>query len=298
MRDMMAIAARAAADPGATILLLGETGVGKGWLARRIHLQSPRRERAYVELNCASMTKELVESELFGHLRGAFTGAESNKRGLVEEADGGTLFLDEIAELPLEVQARLLTFLDTQQYRPLGSIAMNRVDVRIIAATNADLEEAVRAKTFRADLYHRLAVLPIAIPPLRERLEDLPALATSLLRDLSECRNAPVEVTPAALDSLAAYDWPGNVRELRNVLERAMVLSRGVIDSFERFLPRSEVRQRRSLRLDDVMRAHVLEVLRSVDGNRTIAARRLGIGRSTLKRKLREYRESAEAAQR
>jgi transcriptional regulator with PAS, ATPase and Fis domain len=297
MRDTMAIAGRAAADPDASILLLGETGVGKGWLARRIHLESPRRERAYVELNCASMTKELVESELFGHVRGAFTGAESSKPGLVEEADGGTLFLDEIAELPLDVQARLLTFLDTEQYRPLGSVATRTVDVRIIAATNADLEEAVRSRTFRADLYHRLAVLPIAIPPLRERLEDLPALAASMLRELCECRSAPVEVTPAALASLARYDWPGNVRELRNVLERALVLSHGVIDSFERFLPRTETQARRSLRLDDVMRAHVLEVLRSVDGNRTIAARRLGIGRSTLKRKLREYRESAETAQ-
>jgi transcriptional regulator with PAS, ATPase and Fis domain len=293
MCETLVIAARAAADREASILLLGETGVGKGWLARRIHLQSPRRAGPYFELNCASMTRELVESELFGHARGAFTGAEADKRGLVEEADGGTLFLDEIAELPLEVQAHLLTFLDTRRFRPVGGLTTKSVDVRVVAATNCDLEEAIRARRFRPDLFHRLSVCPIAIPSLRQRTEDLPQLAVSLLRELTARRGLSISVDPSAFESLAGYDWPGNVRELRNVLERAIILSNGVIDSFERYLP-ARVEKSCSVRLEDVMRAHVLGVLDGSGGNRTIAARRLGIGRSTLKRKLREYGLSPE----
>jgi PAS domain S-box-containing protein len=293
MRQALAAAELVARDPVATVLLLGETGVGKGWLARRIHAQSPRSGNPFFEVNCASLSAQLVESELFGHERGAFTGATSQKRGLVEVCEGGTLFLDEIGELPLPVQAQLLTFLDTREFRRVGGTRTLHADVRILAATNVDLKKAADRGAFRRDLYYRLSVVPIEVPPLRERREEIPQLARSLADDLS--KRASAGRRPAlnrrVVGALAKYDWPGNVRELRNALERAMILARGGAIDLEHLPPelRGAVPGGSSERLDDVERNHILRVLEAAQGNRTRAAEILGIGRSTLKRKLVEY---------
>jgi PAS domain S-box-containing protein len=293
MQQALAAADLVARDPIATVLLLGETGVGKGWLARRIHARSPRADRPFFELNCASLSPQLVESELFGHERGAFTGATSQKRGIVEAAEGGTLFLDEIGELPPGVQAQLLTFLDARTYRRVGGTRMLTADVRLLAATNVELKRSAERGTFRRDLYYRLSVVPIEVPPLRERREEIPSLARSLATDLATHVSGRRRSTLSkqVIAALQRYDWPGNVRELRNVLERAIILSRGGAIEVEHLAP--ELRDPRpggtSEKLEDVERAHILRVLEAAQGNRTHAADILGISRSTLKRKLAEY---------
>jgi PAS domain S-box-containing protein len=280
-----------AEDSVATVLILGETGVGKSWVARRIHARSPRADRPFLEVNCASLGAELVESELFGHERGAFTGAVSQKRGIVEAADGGTLFLDEVGELPLPVQAQLLTFLDSKSFRRVGGMRTLTADVRLVAATNKELEAAVADGEFRADLFYRLSVFPLEVPPLRERKDDIPELARTLLSELAARQGRPVEIEPTALDLLLRYPWPGNVRELRNALERAVILSRGRPIRPEHLpLAPAATSRARSKILDDVEREHILGVLEEVAGNRTRAAEVLGISRSTLKRKLAELR--------
>src|SRR5262245_50239198 len=292
-KQALAAAELVARDPVATVLLLGETGVGKGWLARRIHAQSPRAGKPFFEVNCASLSTQLVESELFGHERGAFTGATSQKRGLVEVAEGGTLFLDEIGELPLAVQAQLLTFLDSREFRRVGGTRTLTADVRLLAATNVDLKKAGDRGTFRRDLYYRLSVVPIEVPPLRERREEIPQLARLLAEDLS--KRISVGRRPGlnrrVLAALQKYDWPGNVRELRNALERAMILARGGAIDLEHLPPelRGAVPGGSSERLEDVERNHILRVLEAANGNRTHAADILGISRSTLKRKLIDY---------
>jgi two-component system response regulator HydG len=290
-----------AQDPVATVLLLGETGVGKSWLAQRIHARSPRAAAPFLEINCATLAPALLESELFGHERGAFTGAQAQKRGLVEAADGGTLFLDEVGELPMSVQAQLLTFLDQRSFRRLGATRSLRADVRIIAATNVDLVKAVSRGAFRADLYYRLSVFPVRVPPLRERREELPGLTASMLADLvrrADRREASLD--PGVARALAQYGWPGNLRELRNALERALILSRGGPIRLEH-LPPEVVGGRPApgtalpQRLDDLERVHIQSVLEQVRGNRTLASEILGISRSTLKRKLAELRMEGEA---
>ena len=294
IRATLAAADLVAADPIASVLILGETGVGKSWMARRIHGRSPRASRPLFELNCASLSRELMESELFGHERGAFTGATVQKRGIVEVADGGTLFLDEVGELPPEVQAQLLTFLDSGRFRRVGGSRVLSTSVRLITATNVDLESAVRKGAFRRDLYYRLRVVPIVVPPLRERRDEIAGLAQQLLEDLvSYGGRSATEITPEAFDVLEAYGWPGNVRELRNALERALILSRGGAIRpehlpLEPFPTTGAHPVAASLRLADVERAHILRVLELLKGNRTHAAERLGISRSTLKKKLAE----------
>jgi PAS domain S-box-containing protein len=294
MREALRCADLVAANGQATVLLLGETGVGKTWMARRIHDASPLRDGPFFEVNCAGLSGDLVESELFGHERGAFTGASAHKRGLVELAEGGTLFLDEVGELPLGVQAHLLTFLDTGFYRHVGGTRPIRADVRIIAATNVDLADAVERGRFRRDLYYRLAVVPIVVPPLRERRSDISAMARDILVELGRRtgHRSPV-LTAAASAQLAAHDWPGNIRELRNALERALILARGApVDVVHLSLEPGDAKSA-TAPLDDVERREILRALETTNGNRTHAAARLGISRSTLKRKLAAMRELA-----
>ena len=245
----------------------------------------------FFEINCATLAPQLVESELFGHERGAFTGALAQKRGLVETAEGGTLFLDEVGELTLPVQAQLLTFIDTRAFRRVGGNRALTADVRLLAATNVDLRAAVEEGRFRRDLYYRLSVVPLVIPPLRERAQEIPLLVKRLLTQIGRS----VDVTAAALDALAAYHWPGNIRELRNELERALILGRGTPIDVTNLS--AEVRAPRPTRpapaaiatatpLNKLQHEYIAQVLEEVGGNRTRAAQRLGISRSTLKRKL------------
>ncbi len=217
-----------AAEFKATVLLIGESGTGKEVLARTIHTQSPRRHESFVAVNCGAIPENLLESELFGHVRGAFTGADRARRGLVQEADNGSLFLDEIGELPFNLQVKLLRMLQEEEVRPLGDSKAHRVDVRIIAATSRDLEAEVRAGRFRDDLYYRLNVIRIDLPPLRERKQDIPLLADCFLAHFARSLGKSVRhISNAALQQFIAYSWPGNVRELQNAIERAVILCDG-----------------------------------------------------------------------
>ena len=212
----------------ANVLITGESGTGKELIAREIHNRSARKQRTLIKVNCASIPKELYESEFFGHIKGAFTGAIKDRAGRFEMADGGTLFLDEIGEIPLDLQSKLLRVLQEGTYEKVGDDKTRRVDVRIIVATNRNLKEEVQAGRFRQDLFYRLNVFPIEAPPLRERMEDLPALATHFLKSAAKKLNVPESrITQANLNDLQAYDWPGNIRELQNVMERATILSKG-----------------------------------------------------------------------
>ena len=309
----------AAAAPDTAVLLLGETGVGKTVLARRIHSLSPRQKGPFLAVNCSALEANLAESELFGHERGAFTGAMTQKRGLVEAAHGGTLFLDEIGELPLAVQAKLLTFLDTHAYRRLGAIRDLHADVRILAATNAHLTRAVEQGLFRQDLYYRLGVLPIRIPPLRERVADLPDIIQTMLENHPKRGHRVPRVSPAALFAMQSYTWPGNLRELRNALERSLLLSGNeLIDvanlpeeiqyASSKPVPRppnpyetpspidpppDTIPSASPEALAQIADQHILEILSAMGGHRGKTAQKLGISRSTLTRKLNRLGVSA-----
>jgi PAS domain S-box-containing protein len=305
MQDAVRNADLVAEDANATVLILGETGVGKSWLARRIHRKSPRAGAPFFEINCAGLAGQLVESELFGHERGAFTGATFQKRGLVETAEGGTLFLDEVGDLSLSAQAQLLTFIDTRTFRRVGGNRALTANVRLIAATNADLKLAVDRAQFRRDLFYRLSVVPIFVPPLRERPEEVADMAASILLDLSSrAGKASAPLAPEVLGALERYAWPGNIRELRNTLERALILSKSAAIRLEH-LP-AEVRNvpprvrglARRASLDTMEREHIMSVLAEAKGNRTRAADVLGISRSTLKRKLAEMRRAGGLSER
>ena len=296
-----------AVDSAITVQLRGETGVGKEIVARAIHSHGPREEQPWIALDCGAMPASLIESELFGFSRGAFTGAQQDKAGLFEAASGGTLFLDEIDSMSLDQQAKLLRVLQEGELRRLGETRTRRVDIRIISATNRDLEEEVRQSRFREDLYYRLNVFPIEIPPLRERREDVPALAKSLLQRAATRNEIPVKpIEAAALDTLSAYDWPGNVRELENELERATALSgtgspikrkhlsdrvlmsgAGGATSGESLPAGVQVDLQTARR--DFERQFVAAVLDRCDGNATHAAQELGISRQMLQRKIRDY---------
>jgi DNA-binding NtrC family response regulator len=218
---------RLASETRSTVLILGETGTGKGMIARSIHEQSRERDKLYQVIDCTTVPESMVESELFGHVRGAFTGAVLDKPGLIELANGGTAFFDEIGELPLPMQAKLLRVLEDSEIRPVGGTRTKRVNLRVIAATNQDLEEKVRSGKFRQDLYYRLAAVEIKVPPLRERPEDIPILARHLLQRLeSEMRRRGCRFDSSAMSELVAYRWPGNVREMRNIIERAVMLAK------------------------------------------------------------------------
>ena len=286
------------------MLIQGETGTGKGILAAWLHRHGPRAEEAFVDLNCATLSKELLESELFGHEKGAFTGAVAAKPGLLEVAHRGTLFLDELGDMDPAVQPKLLKVLEEKRYRRLGEVRDRQVDVRLIAATHQDLAALVGSRTFRQDLFYRIAAIPLVVPPLRERAEDIPLLARDLLdRIAADLGRGRLDIAPAALAALGAYSWPGNIRELRNVLERAVLLCRDrTIDVGDlRFLhagaaaaapppvpaaPAAELHDT-SMTLEEVERRHIVAVLEEEDGRVEAAARRLGVPRSSLYKRLR-----------
>jgi formate hydrogenlyase transcriptional activator len=286
------------APTGATVLIEGETGTGKELIARAIHMESERRHRPFVKVNCAAIPAELLESELFGHERGAFTGAVAQRIGRFEAAHTGTLFLDEIGELPLHLQAKLLRAVQEQEIERVGGNRTIRVDVRIVAATNRDLNEMVEQKQFRADLYYRLAVFPVNIPPLRERREDIPLLARYFVQKYAARMDRNIESIPTyALEALTNYDWPGNIRELQNVIERSVVLSNG--PELRVALPELDGKSTASVTLicgatDGAIseRARILQVLKEVGGQvggTDGAAARLGLKRTTLQSRMRKY---------
>jgi len=297
--------ARRVARSNATILLLGETGVGKERLARAIHRESSRSTGPFIPLNCGALPEGLLESELFGHEKGAFTGAIRSRRGYFELAHGGTLFLDEIGELPLPLQVKLLRALEDRTFQRLGGEKTVRVDVRIMAATNKDLEEEIQNHRFRADLFYRLAVVSLTIPPLRTRREDIPALIAGFLRDLRQKFGPiPQKVAPAAMESLTAYPWPGNIRELMNVLERAVLLAPGPeitrndlpdgIESPPHPLPPPSqwtmgLREARQEVVSAFERDYLSDLLRKTQGRIGAAARQAGINERTLFEMLRRY---------
>jgi formate hydrogenlyase transcriptional activator len=281
------------APTSSTVLIQGETGTGKELIAQAIHDLSPRRTAAFVKLNCAAIPATLIESELFGHERGAFTGALTQRIGRFEMANGGTLFLDEIGDLALDLQVKLLRVLQEQEFERLGGTRTIRVNVRLVAATNRDLSRMVEDKEFRADLFYRLSVFPIALPPLRHRTEDIPALARHFLAAFSERMNKVVDHIPEqTMEAMLAYDWPGNIRELQNFIERGVISSPG--STFQPpFLPtrrpNASVPAARKT-LDDATRDHVLQTLEEtqwVVGGRHGAAARLGVARTTLISKMR-----------
>jgi DNA-binding NtrC family response regulator len=276
------------------VLIQGETGTGKELFARALHAESPRAKAPFVPVNCASIPATLFESEVFGHVKGAFTGADRNHPGLVREAEGGTLFLDEIGELALDLQPKLLRMLQERRMRPVGSGQDVDIDVRIVAATNRDLRTRTLEGAFREDLYFRLAVIEIRVPPLRERLEDLPILVRSLL---ARTDRPDAKVSSRAMERLVAYAWPGNVRELENELRRAVVFAGGGLIDERHLSDKLRTRARRSVvataplaaQRAALERAAIVEALRACDGNRSLAAMQLGLSRQALHSKLRAY---------
>ena len=274
-----------------TVLVLGETGTGKELIARAIHNVSSRFGRPFVKLNCAAIPFDLLESELFGHEKGAFTGAIAQRIGRFEAANGGTLFLDEIGDIPLNLQAKLLRVLQEQEFERLGSSFTRRVDVRVIAATNQDLAALVAEKQFREDLYYRLNVFPIALPPLRQRVEDIPMLVAHFVEKYCIRMSKKISKIPAdGMDTLMRHHWPGNIRELQNIIERAVVLTKGDVLKFPPL--RSRIGSRiEPVTLRDAERDHILKVLEEsnwVVGGRNGAAARLGVARTTLMDKMRK----------
>jgi two-component system response regulator AtoC len=295
MREIFSTITRVA-PTRATVLLCGESGVGKDMIARAIHHHSPRADRPFVKINCTALPENLMESELFGYEKGAFTGANTSKPGKFEQADTGTVFLDEIGDVPASVQVKLLRILQEREFERLGSNKVKHIDVRVLAATNVDLRAALEQGTFREDLYYRLNVLPINIPPLRERKEDIPYLAGYFVKKLGKDLGSPVQsISDGAMERLLGYHWPGNVRELENVLERSMVLGNGAVleagdvkldtapaarfTVSDNFLPEGTT-------LDQYEQAIIKEALRRANGNKSQAARMLGLTRNALRYRL------------
>jgi two-component system response regulator HydG len=298
MQDIAHQVALLAQSERTTVLLTGESGTGKGRVARLIHDLSPRAKNPFVEVNCAGLNATLLDSELFGHEKGAFPDAKERRQGLFETADRGTIFLDEIGDLAPELQPKLLKTLETRTFRRLGGAREISVDVRLIAATSRLLQADVESGRFREDLYYRLSVMPLMLPPVRDRSrEDRLALLTRILSDLrKELPDAPATLTSEAVERLLAYGWPGNIREMRNVLERAMILGREQPAISVEHLPgefraRPGIGDRRHtpLSLDDLERQHIERTLKHHGGNRTRAAQELGISRATLINKIKRY---------
>ena len=285
LRQVWSLIKRVAPTPS-TVLIPGESGVGKELAARARHQLSARAERPFVPVNCAAVSAELIESELFGHMKGAFTGASESRSGLFTYANGGTLFLDEIGELPLALQTKLLRALEEQRVRPVGSTKEIPVDVRVVAATNRDLREEVAAGRFRQDLFYRLEVLTVTIPPLRQRTDDIVPLAEHFNRQLAARLGLPpLPMTSDVAGRLVGYTWPGNVRELRNFIERALILGHFPVEAPAGALGGEAL----PLTLAEVERRHMTAVLRQCEGNKTRAAELLGVSRKTLERKCAEW---------
>ncbi|HET7500194.1 MAG TPA: sigma-54 dependent transcriptional regulator [Kofleriaceae bacterium] len=282
-------------DSHTPILISGETGTGKGVLARWFHEHGPRAEEPFVDINCAGLSRELFESELFGHERGSFTGAATSKLGLLEVAHRGTAFLDEIGEIALALQPRILKVVEEKRFRRVGDVRSHTVDVRLITATNRDLARMVRDGGFRSDLYFRINTIHLVIPPLRRRPEDIPALAREVLDHLGIGR--AIEITAEAMAAMQAYAWPGNLREMRNVFERAVLLSGGAarieVGTLRFELPADQGPEPEVLTLEEMERRHIEYVVRLESGNIDRAAVRLGVSRSTLYGKLKRYRDDA-----
>ncbi len=282
----------------ANVLICGETGTGKELIAHAIHNNSPRKDKPFIPINCAALSKNLLESELFGHEKGAFTGADRQRKGAFELANNGTLFLDEVSEMDYEIQAKFLRVLEDSTFMRIGGQTFTKVDVRIISATNTNLSELVQAGKFREDLYYRLKVVTINIPPLRERREDIPLLVNAFIREFSKENNKNVtQIERDALDKLIGYDWPGNVRELRNCIESMIVMStsdritladlppniRGVVPSSDR------IDIQPGMSMDEIEKEAIKKALDSANGNKTKAAEMLNISIRTLYRKMDKY---------
>ena len=297
MEQVKALLERIAASPASTVLLTGETGTGKDLAAKAIHYSSERATRAFVNITCSALPEQLLESELFGHERGAFTDARQQKRGLFETADGGTVFLDEIGEMTAGLQAKLLRFLEERSFKRVGGLDDIRVNVRVIAATNRDLEEGVKGGRFREDLFYRLQVVPVAMPPLRERRGDIPLLTSYFIdRFNREFRKHVRAVAPAAMALLEQYQWPGNIRELRNAIERAMLLNdhdRLVPDDFTTLTRTVSATAFKlpaeGLNLDEVERQLLTQALERTGGNQTQAAQLLGINRDQVRYRIEKF---------
>ncbi|MGH8064886.1 MAG: sigma-54-dependent transcriptional regulator [Candidatus Entotheonellia bacterium] len=285
------------APTDATVLIQGESGTGKEVIAKVIHHASPRTDKPFVAVNCGALPEPLLESEIFGHVKGAFTGATAHKKGLFEEAHGGTFFLDEIGEMPPTLQVKFLRVLQEGEVRPVGSTQATTADVRVLAATNRDLGQLMQQGKFREDLFYRLNVIPVVLPPLRERREDITALAEHFLRQYGQKHGRPLRLSAAAVDNLLHYPWPGNVRELENAMERTAILARndaigpddlpphiaaGAPLGPAPVLPREQT-------LAEVEKAHILQTLERYGWNHSRAAEALNIGRTSLWRKLKEY---------
>ncbi len=300
-RRMLELVTRVASTP-VTVLLLGESGTGKELVARALHEMSPRADEPFVPVDCSGLTESLFESELFGHEKGAFTGACGRKRGLVEASDRGTLFLDEVGDIPMSLQVKLLRLLETGVFRRVGSVEQRNSDFRLICATHRDLEQMVTDETFRSDLYYRMSAFPVRLPPLRERIEDIPVLVEALLQRLGHERTSRIH--PKTLATLQGYSFPGNVRELQNVLQRACLLCEG--DTLlPRHLPsrcrenngnpRSPLVDEELLPLSQVELRYLQWAVARFDGDNKELARRLGLSERTLYRKLRSLREAPRA---
>jgi len=306
MQEVIATAKKVSESQARTILIEGESGTGKDLLARAIHFSSPRRFYPFMEINCASIPETLIESELFGHEKGAFTDAKSMKKGLFELADGGTVFLDEITEMSLSAQAKFLKVIETQSFKRLGGVKDIYVDLRVISATNRRIEKALEEGKLREDLYYRLSIIRIYIPPLRERKEDIPYLINYFIENFNRDFKKKVKgIHPSALKMMMEYDWPGNVRELKNVVERAVIL-----ESEDEILPehislpvshrgeesakisRSSVEieiPEDGISLEEVEKLYIMKALEKAKGNKTLAAKLLGITRDTLRYRLKKY---------
>jgi two-component system response regulator AtoC len=297
MQTAKSLLARVAGSPASTVLLTGETGTGKDLAAKAIHFNSGRSSRQFVNITCSALPEQLLESELFGHERGAFTDARQQKRGLFETADGGTLFLDEIGEMTMALQSKLLRFLEEKTFKRVGGLNDVRVDVRVVAATNRSLEDEVKAGRFREDLFYRLQVMPIHLPALRERRGDVPLLASFFIdRFNSEFRKKVRGLTPAATEVLEQYQWPGNVREMRNAIERAMLLA-----DRDRLEPQDFTTLTRTVsptqfklppegvNIEDVERQLLTQALERAKGNQTQAAQLLGINRDQVRYRIEKF---------
>lgn len=287
---------RQVSNTNSTVLITGESGTGKEVVARAIHQQSFRKNKPFIAIHCAALAPSLLESELFGHEKGAFTGAVSRKKGKFEAADGGTVFLDEVNEIPLEMQVKLLRFLEMRELERVGGTESIPVDIRLLAASNADLEELVREGRMREDLYFRLNVVRLKLPPLRERPEDIPLLVREFIDELSRNNRKEIaSITPEALRALQGYRWPGNVRELKNCLESMIVLAKGPVLDLEdlppqiRPVPAGPPAVRGEVNLRKLEKAAVAAALARADGNKKRASELLGVSRRTLYRKLKEY---------